>query len=174
MLLNAVRGVKGFEALMTVNKRLCATFKETCFACDLLNEDKEWSHTIAEASLWALGPQLRDIFVTMLMFCDVIRPLKLWEETWETLSEDILEKNVSSLNTTLRDILGFKDPNKASNLWGHNSVAGRSELWRYCKVFTLTRSIRVNECSANRGIAITKQEFSQWVLAAGDALYRQR
>ncbi|GJX39774.1 replication protein A 70 kDa DNA-binding subunit C-like protein [Tanacetum coccineum] len=97
MLLNVVRGVKGFEELMTVNKRLCETFKETCFAYGLLNDDKEWLHAIAEASLWALGPQLRDIFVTMLLFYDVSRPLKLWEETWQTLYEDILENNVSSL-----------------------------------------------------------------------------
>ncbi|GKA80000.1 hypothetical protein Tco_0786596 [Tanacetum coccineum] len=43
--------IKGFEELMTVNKRLCATFKETCFAYGLLNDDKEWSYPIAEASL---------------------------------------------------------------------------------------------------------------------------
>ncbi|GJX55088.1 DNA helicase PIF1, ATP-dependent [Tanacetum coccineum] len=46
---------------------------------------------ISEASLWALEPQLRDIFVTMLLFCDVSRPLKLWEENWQDLSEDILD-----------------------------------------------------------------------------------
>ncbi|GJZ77327.1 DNA helicase PIF1, ATP-dependent [Tanacetum coccineum] len=81
MLLNVVRGVFGFEELMTVNKRVCATFKEACFGYGLLHDDKEWSHAIAEASLWALGPQLRDIFVTMLIFYDVSRPLKLWEES---------------------------------------------------------------------------------------------
>nr|GEU94766.1 ATP-dependent DNA helicase PIF1 [Tanacetum cinerariifolium] len=58
MLLNVVRGVKGFEKMMTVNKRIYATFKETCFAYGLLNDDKEWSHAIEEASLWELGPQL--------------------------------------------------------------------------------------------------------------------
>ncbi|GJT76115.1 uncharacterized protein Tco_1042840 [Tanacetum coccineum] len=92
MLLNVVRGVSGFEELMTVNKRVCATFKEACFGYGLPHDDKEWSYIIAEASLWALGPQLRDIFVTMLIFCDVSRPLKLWEESWQTLSKDILAK----------------------------------------------------------------------------------
>nr|GEW31666.1 hypothetical protein CTI12_AA222900 [Tanacetum cinerariifolium] len=70
MLLNVVRGVEGFQQLMTVNKRLCATFKEACFAYGLLNDDKEWKHALSEANLWALGPQLRDIFVTMLLFRD--------------------------------------------------------------------------------------------------------
>ncbi|GJV10651.1 ATP-dependent DNA helicase PIF1-like protein [Tanacetum coccineum] len=57
---------------MTVNNRLCATLKETCFAYGLLNDNKEWSLAISEASLWALAPQLRDTFVTMLLFCDLI------------------------------------------------------------------------------------------------------
>ncbi|GJR96630.1 ribonuclease H-like domain-containing protein [Tanacetum coccineum] len=92
MLLNVVGGVEGFEQPMTVNKRLCATFKEACFAYGLLNDDKEWTHALSEASLWALGPQLWDIFVTMLLFYSVSRPLKLWEENWQTLSEDILHK----------------------------------------------------------------------------------
>ncbi|GKC42571.1 ATP-dependent DNA helicase PIF1, partial [Tanacetum coccineum] len=98
MLLNVVRGVFGFEELMTVNRRVCATFKEACFEYGLLHDDKEWSHAIAEASLWALGPQLRDIFVTMLIFCDVSRPQKLWEENWQTLSEDILAKKRKLFN----------------------------------------------------------------------------
>nr|GEV04419.1 helicase [Tanacetum cinerariifolium] len=56
MLLNIVRGVEAFEQLMTVNKRLCATFKEACFAYGLLNDDEEWTHALSEASMWALGP----------------------------------------------------------------------------------------------------------------------
>ncbi|GJZ69659.1 ATP-dependent DNA helicase PIF1 [Tanacetum coccineum] len=255
MLLNVVRGFKGFEELMTVNKRLYATFKETCFAYGLLNDDKEWSHAIAEANLWALGPKLQDIFVTMLLFCNVSITLKLWEETWQTLSEDILEKNMTigivsllllagrtahsrfvipldlmenstycikrntqleelmqevqliiwdeapmtqryafeSLDTTLRDILSFKDSEKRRQIFGGMTVLlggdfrqiipvipqakkpkvvqaciNRSELWRYCKVFTLTRSMRVNEYSADEGIDTSKQKFNQWVLAVGD------
>ncbi|GJW32129.1 ATP-dependent DNA helicase PIF1-like protein [Tanacetum coccineum] len=89
---DVVRGPKDFDELMTVNNRLCHTFKEACFAYGLLNDDREWKKAISEASLWALGPQLCDLFVTILLFCDISRPLKLWEETWEFLSEDILHK----------------------------------------------------------------------------------
>ncbi|GJV81518.1 ATP-dependent DNA helicase PIF1-like protein [Tanacetum coccineum] len=92
MLLTEVKGVFGFEHMRRVNGRVCATFKETCFFYGLLSDDKEWTHAISEASLWALGPQLRDIFISMLLFCDVARPLKLWEENWKHLSEDILHK----------------------------------------------------------------------------------
>ncbi|GJR51293.1 ATP-dependent DNA helicase PIF1-like protein, partial [Tanacetum coccineum] len=84
-----------FEELLTVNKRLYTTFKEACFAYDLLNDDREWTRAIQEESLWALGPQLCDMFITILLFCDVSHPLKLWEENWEALSEDILHKKRS-------------------------------------------------------------------------------
>nr|GEW86782.1 RNA-directed DNA polymerase, eukaryota [Tanacetum cinerariifolium] len=92
MLLNVARGPQGFKELMTVNKKWYPTFKAVCFAYGLLNDEKEWAHTINEASFWALASQLHDLFVIMLLFCDVSRPLRLWEETWELLSQDILLK----------------------------------------------------------------------------------
>ncbi|GJV08398.1 DNA helicase PIF1, ATP-dependent [Tanacetum coccineum] len=86
------QGLKDFDELMMVSNRLCHTLKEACFAYGLLNDDREWTKAISEASLWALGPQLRNLFITILLFCDVSRPLKLWEETWEFLFEDILHR----------------------------------------------------------------------------------
>ncbi|GKC04625.1 ATP-dependent DNA helicase PIF1-like protein [Tanacetum coccineum] len=62
------------------------------FKQGLLNDDKEWTHAISKASFWALGLQPRDLFVTILLFCDVSRPLQLWEEILAALSEDILHK----------------------------------------------------------------------------------
>ncbi|GJY03031.1 ATP-dependent DNA helicase PIF1-like protein [Tanacetum coccineum] len=43
-----------------------------------------------------------------------------------------------------------------------------SELWKHCKIFTLTRSMRDNEYCANGEIDTRKQDFNQWVLAVGD------
>ncbi|GJY10516.1 ATP-dependent DNA helicase PIF1-like protein [Tanacetum coccineum] len=61
MWLEQAKGPQSFKELMMVNDRLYTTFKEACFAYGLLNDDKEWSHAILEASFWALGPQLQDI-----------------------------------------------------------------------------------------------------------------
>jgi hypothetical protein len=44
---------------------------------------------LEEASLWALGRQLHDMFVSMLMFCEVTNPIQLWDAHWESLSDDI-------------------------------------------------------------------------------------
>ncbi|XP_071721366.1 ATP-dependent DNA helicase PIF1-like [Rutidosis leptorrhynchoides] len=92
MLLNIVKGPRSFEEICTVDGRVRNTFKDACFAYGLLNDDQEWTEAISEARLWASGAQLRDLFVTMLLFCNVSSPLKLWELNWEALSEDILHK----------------------------------------------------------------------------------
>ena len=45
-----------------------------------------------EASNWASGKQLRQLFVTILMFCEVSDTLNLWESNWKLLTEDILNR----------------------------------------------------------------------------------
>ncbi|GJU93725.1 replication protein A 70 kDa DNA-binding subunit C-like protein [Tanacetum coccineum] len=102
------------------NKRLCATFKETCFAYGLLNDDKEWSLAISEASL----------------------PLKLWEDNWKALSEDIVHKK--------RKLFKYPDLQLTDE-----------QIQNYCLM-------RVNEYSANGDLDTSRQEFNIWVLAVGD------
>ncbi|GJS64165.1 ATP-dependent DNA helicase PIF1-like protein [Tanacetum coccineum] len=50
MLLNVVRGTQKFEELLTVNNRLCVTFKAACFAYGLLDDDREWTRAISKAN----------------------------------------------------------------------------------------------------------------------------
>ncbi|XP_071712046.1 uncharacterized protein [Rutidosis leptorrhynchoides] len=97
MLLNIVKGPRSFEEIRTVDGTLHPTFKDACFAYGLVNDDKEWTEAISEAKLWASGSQLRELFVTMLLFCNVSNPLKLWELNWEALSDNILHKKKENL-----------------------------------------------------------------------------
>ncbi|XP_035845668.1 uncharacterized protein LOC110873237 isoform X3 [Helianthus annuus] len=90
MLLGIVRGPRSFEEIKTVDGVVYETYKEACYAYGLLNDDKEWSDALSEAKLWASGSQLRELFVTMLLFCEVNRPAQLWAQNWEILSDDIL------------------------------------------------------------------------------------
>ncbi|XP_071740451.1 uncharacterized protein [Rutidosis leptorrhynchoides] len=71
---------------------------EACFVYGLVNDDREWSQAISEATLWASGVQLRELFVTMLLFCNVSKPLQLWESNWQALSDDILHKKRKIFN----------------------------------------------------------------------------
>jgi hypothetical protein len=65
------------------------TFKDACIAMGLLTNDNEWHQTLEEVDLWALGRQLRDMFASMLMFCEVTNPRLLWDAHWVSLSDDI-------------------------------------------------------------------------------------
>ncbi|GKA71970.1 ATP-dependent DNA helicase PIF1-like protein [Tanacetum coccineum] len=98
-----------------------------------------------------------------------------------------------ALDKTLRDILGFKCPEKRNKIFGGVTVLlggdfrqilpvipkgkrneivqaciNRSELWKSCKVYTLSRSMRVNEYSTTGEIDTRKQQFNKWVLDVGD------
>nr|XP_027098951.1 uncharacterized protein LOC113718236 [Coffea arabica] len=89
MLLNIVKGPRSFEEIRTINGVVHPTFKAACQALGLLGGDEEWHNAIREAANWQTGQQLRELFVTMLLFCEVSNPLDLWEKNWEFLSDDI-------------------------------------------------------------------------------------
>jgi hypothetical protein len=55
----------------------------------LLVDDNEWDQALEETGVWASGRQLRDMFASMLMFCEVTNPRQLWDAHWESLSDDI-------------------------------------------------------------------------------------
>ncbi|GJV25872.1 ATP-dependent DNA helicase PIF1-like protein [Tanacetum coccineum] len=99
-----------------------------------------------------------------------------------------------ALDKTLRDILGYPAPANRNKIFGGLTVLlgggfrqillvipkgkrsdiiqtciNHSELWKHYKVFTLIRSMRVNEYYANGELDTRKQDFNQWVLAIGDS-----
>ncbi len=89
MLLNCVKGATSYEHLRTVDGIEHDTFKDTCITMGLLADDNEWHQALEEAGVWASGRQLRNIFASMLMFCEVTNPRQLWDAHWESLSDDI-------------------------------------------------------------------------------------
>lgn len=89
MLLNLVAGAKRFEDIRTVNGIVYPTYKEACFQRGLLDSDKEWHITLQDASKYASGAQLRDLFITMLIFYEVSNPGELWKKNWVGLSDDM-------------------------------------------------------------------------------------
>lgn len=92
ILVNIIRGATSFEDFYKVNGEVKETLKEACRARGLLENDKEWHKAMDQASNWATPHQLRQMFVTLLIYCEVSNPLGLWENCWKLLSEDILKK----------------------------------------------------------------------------------
>lgn len=89
MLLNIVRGATSFEDVRTVNGVIYNTYKEACFHHGLLEGDDEWHQAIKDASVHQTGAQLRELFVTLLLFCDVSDVKALWDNHWKKISDDI-------------------------------------------------------------------------------------
>ncbi|XP_071728505.1 uncharacterized protein [Rutidosis leptorrhynchoides] len=58
MLLNIVKGPRSFDEIYTVDGILHPTFKDACFTYGLVNDDKEWTQAITEATLWALSDDI--------------------------------------------------------------------------------------------------------------------
>ena len=92
MLLNIMKGPRTFDEIKTVDGVTHPTYKAACYALGLLDGDKEWHEAINQASQWAIAAQLRELFVIILLFCEISEPLQLWENSWQLLSEDILPR----------------------------------------------------------------------------------
>lgn len=74
MLLHIIKGAKSYSNLRTIGNHEYPTFQAACQALGLLADDQEWSYAISDAAHWALPYQLRELFVTLLLFCDVTNP----------------------------------------------------------------------------------------------------
>ena len=95
-LLNLIQGSQSYDELKTFCGVIKESFKAACYARGLLDNNKEWHNAIDEAYQWATPFQLRHLFVLLLIYCEVANPLRLWEHTWKSMSEDIPSKQRGS------------------------------------------------------------------------------
>ena len=67
ILLNHVKGPTSYEDIKTVDGVFYSTFKQTCYAMGLLDDDNEYIEAIKEASLWASAHCLRQLFTDLFL-----------------------------------------------------------------------------------------------------------
>ena len=84
------KGKTGFEDLRTVDGKVCATFKEACTELGLLQDDNEWDQVLTEADYIKSSQALRELFITIALYCEPTAPGKLFEDHWEKWADDIL------------------------------------------------------------------------------------
>lgn len=89
MLLNIVKGATSFEEIRTVDGVVYNTYQEACFHRGLLDSDGEWHAALEDASGFQTGEKLRELFVTMLLFCNVADVRDLWDKHWKDMADDI-------------------------------------------------------------------------------------
>ncbi|XP_071713211.1 uncharacterized protein [Rutidosis leptorrhynchoides] len=98
MLLCHQKGCKTFQDIRTVNGIVYANFRSAYEAFGLLGDDREWTTTLEEASVSATSAQLRSLFVHILVFCEVVNPLRLWNENWQLMADDIPLRATATLH----------------------------------------------------------------------------
>ncbi|RCN50729.1 hypothetical protein ANCCAN_03114 [Ancylostoma caninum] len=92
LLLHTVRGPTSFTDLKTVDGEVCETYREACQRRGLLENDRHWDTTLAEACQTCFPSQLRTLFAIIITSCAPSNPQTLWEKYKESLSEDILRE----------------------------------------------------------------------------------
>ena len=92
LLLTKVRGPTSFENLRTVNGICFKTFRDACKEYGLLDDDKEWHEVLDQCSSGGLPPQIRQLFVHIIVNCKVTDLRNLWDRHWKQMVEDILLK----------------------------------------------------------------------------------
>ncbi|KAK1351306.1 hypothetical protein POM88_054470 [Heracleum sosnowskyi] len=105
-LLTKVRGPTSFDQLKTVDGVLYKSFKEACLQYGFLDDDNEWHEVIEECSKCGFPTQIRELFVHIMVNCQVTDLLSLWKKHWKKMSDDIImrrmKENVNS-NITIID-----------------------------------------------------------------------
>ncbi|GJU90262.1 ATP-dependent DNA helicase PIF1 [Tanacetum coccineum] len=185
MLLNVVRGVIGFEEMMTVNKISQSVGIRAIIAGHICNNIAVLRH---QQTTQALGRILIRNYCQMEIK-DLLHKYGRSLSSFKELPEPDLSLLTNMDNRLIREALDFDiRKSKAEHQHLHSllnpeqrliyedvvqSVHNKKGNFYFVygpgvPVFTLTRSMRVNEYSVDEGVHTAKQEFNQWFLAVGD------
>ena len=88
LLLLNVRGPTSFEHLRTLNGVTHPTFRRAALEHGLIENDDSLSQCLTEASLFQFPGSLRRLFATIMVFCEPGDIRRLWDEHFDSLSED--------------------------------------------------------------------------------------
>ena len=86
------KGKTSFKNLMTINRRKKESFQEVCRELGLLQDDKEWDLALAEGAATQMCPALRELFITILLFCNPGNPEELFSKHFLEWADDFIRK----------------------------------------------------------------------------------
>ncbi|XP_074287955.1 uncharacterized protein LOC141613118 [Silene latifolia] len=103
-MLNHIKGPKSYEDIRRVNGTLYDTYREACYVYGLIGDDKEYIDAIEQASEWASGFYLRNLFATLFLSGTLSMPNRVWEATWSLLADDILHMQRNILQNRVLEL----------------------------------------------------------------------
>ena len=78
--------------------------KSACIALNLCESDKQWVDCLNEAVFMSVPHSIRQFFVNMLLHCQPIDPLSIYNVFRDDTSEDCLRNRKAALNLTDTEI----------------------------------------------------------------------
>ena len=99
LLLHNVPGPIGYNELRTYNNVRYDTFHEAAMRRGLLEDDTAWQRMLQEAAGYQTGRQLRQLFVTLLLFKQPTEPHVRWHNNREALCDDLLREAQRNVRT---------------------------------------------------------------------------
>jgi len=91
-LLNHIKGKTSFEDLQTVDGVIHETFKAACIALNFIQDDQMWIDCMEEAVSTNSASMCRNLFVSLLLNCEIGQPKQLFQQFKESLMEDYFYK----------------------------------------------------------------------------------
>ena len=91
-LLTVAKGSTSFEDLRMVDGTLYPTFRDSCIARGLLEDDGEWVICLQDASQMQTGGSLRQLFASILLFCTPSFPNILWTQFRDFICDDLAHR----------------------------------------------------------------------------------
>jgi hypothetical protein len=83
------KGKTSFQDMLILPQgQVCETYQQVCCELGLLTDDTEWQRVLEESVSTKMCPQIRELFVTILMFCQPANPRALYDEFWTSWIDD--------------------------------------------------------------------------------------
>ena len=82
------RSKTSFKDLRTYNGEELPSFRDVCREIGLLEDDAEYDNTMEDAAQTKMPKHIRQLFVTILLFCRPADPAGLFDKYWSAMGED--------------------------------------------------------------------------------------
>ena len=98
------KGKTSYKDMLTLpSGKVCETFKEVCLELGLLCDDREWNRILEESAVTRMCPQIREMFVILLIFVQPSNPLELFEDHWTSWTDDFERRSHQRGQNSLTD-----------------------------------------------------------------------
>ena len=94
------RGKTSHTDLRTLDGVVCPTYQEVCRRLGLLQDDNEWHEALEQAAVTGTGPQLRELYVTILLFRNPANPRQLFDDHWGEWGDDMRRREGREVSLT--------------------------------------------------------------------------